>query len=156
MSHQHGSYNPGTLILSSIHSFTGIECVLRTCEHLDKKTDNLKLSGGGARSVRLWKPLFSKPLRSVSLCFKVLCECIYSIIVSAEKVFMALTCVNNHLGDHACTSYYTHYLCYSRQRYNVPTITVYCGSKHGYKQLSLLLYFSIHRKLSHLWCFRDV
>lgn len=63
-------------------------------------------------------------------------------ILSAEKVFMALTCVNNHLGVHACTNYYTH-LCYSGQQYNVPTITVYFASKLCYKQLSSLLLKSL-------------
>lgn len=62
-----------------------------------------------------------KPKRAVSFRFNVLCEVIYSIILSAEKVFMALTCVNNRVGGHACTNYYTHYLCYSEQ-YNVPTM----------------------------------
>lgn len=68
-----------------------------------------------------------------------------AFILSAERVFMALTCVNNPLGDHACTICYTHYLCYSGQHYNVPRKSVYCGSKRGYKQLSFLLEVSIHR-----------
>lgn len=53
---------------------------------------------------------------------------------------MALTCVNNRLGAHACTNYYTHHLqVYSGQQYNVPTISVYCVSKHDYEQLSSLM-----------------
>lgn len=67
-------------------------------------------------------------------------------ILSAVKVFMALNCVHNYLGEHACTKYNTH-LCYSGQQNNVPTITVYCARKLCYKQLSSLLFSLYSQKM---------
>lgn len=62
----------------------------------------------------------------------------FTLYILSAEVFMALTCVDNHLSDRACTNCYTR-LCYSGQQYNVPKITVYFASKHCYKQLPSLL-----------------
>lgn len=44
-------------------------------------------------------------------------------------VFMALTCVNNHPGEHADTTEDACYLRYSEQQHKVPRICVYRVSK---------------------------
>lgn len=44
-------------------------------------------------------------------------------------VFMALTCVNNHPGEHADTTDDAHYLRYSVQQHKVPRVSVHCAGK---------------------------
>lgn len=77
----------------------------------------------------VWETSCFKPTNQVCVPLMLSYEHFYTIISSAQTVFMALICVSNHLGEHADTTDYARYLSHSVQHHKVPRISVHCASK---------------------------